>query len=626
MSQVKPQSDERHWVDPREFVRKRWRLIAAAFFGFVAVAALLSVRQPPVYRATTRILVGSGLLGSALGDRSSALEGYFFERRSFETQLEIMRSEPVAERAALALGLLDAGTPASLRQAKVASLKGAVSVERVRETRVVGLSAMGPTPERARALADAMADAYIGYARDQRAEANSQSIAWLTSETANLREQLRHSEERLVDYLSTEHIDPSAEEEEGIVAPAGDGEALRSQIAAVEVELSQLRQRYRDRHPRVVDARARRDALVRRAERDRSLRGQENRKLIQYRILKRDADLDHQMYQVLLKKLKEADLGAELGEPDIRVLEAAKLPSSPVAPRTPRNLAVAAVLGLCLALGLAYGAEMLDRSVRSGDDVLRMLGLPTLGVVHRFDAPPGQALSAESPGSPEGETFRALRTNLRYSHVDKPRRVVLVTSTGAEEGKSTVLANLAVSLAQSGRRTLVVDTDLRRPSLHRLFRLPNGRGLADVLAGDADLDVSIQRTHLTDLDVLTCGTRPPNPAELIESVRLQERLGELRGRYEYVLLDSPPAGGLIDASLLSSLADGVVFVVEGGRFDLRLLRASLRQLERAGARLYGVVLNKASRDERAALYGYYRYGDLGEPSRGETGVSAAGVG
>jgi len=267
------------------------------------------------------------------------------------------------------------------------------------------------------------------------------------------------------------------------------------------------------------------------------------------------------------------------------------------------------VLGLCAAISAAYLVDTLDRSVGSAEEVARVLGLSTLGTISRFDARPRtSSLVAEAPGGLEGEMFRALRTNLRFSHVDLQRRAVLVTSTGPEEGKSTVLGNLAVSLAQSGRRTVVIDTDLRRPTLHRMFTLAKTRGLADYLAGDSNLDEALRPTHVEGLDVLPCGTLPANPAELIESARLGELVRLLRERYEYVLLDSPPAGGLVDASLLAGLVDGVLLVVEPRRFDWRVLRSTVRQLERSGARLYGVVLNKSALDDRTSAYRYYSYG------------------
>ncbi len=627
MKPVQLALEENHLLDHVQFLRKQWLLIAAVFVGFVAVASVAAYRMPEVYEAGARLLVGDGSPNNLISERSIALDGYFLEMRSFETQLEVMRSEPVAERAATLLGWIDAATPSERREALVRSVKRAVRVDRVRDTRVVLLRAQDNDPARARDLANAMAEAYVAFTRERQVEAQRQSITWLTTETGKLREELRASEVRLVEYLTREQIDPSADVD--AIQPASNAavEALQAQITTVEIELSQLRQRYRERHPRVIDGQTRLASLRRRAGSEQELRAQEHRKLIQYRILKRDADLDHEMYEVLLKKLKEADLSSSVAEPNIRLLETAKLPRSPIAPNPLRTVGVAAVLGLCLALGLAYAVESFDRTLRSSEDVSRALGIPTLAVVHSFESGERKRLLvAEASGSLEGETFRTLRTNVRFSHVDKPKRVVLVTSTGSEEGKSTVLANLAVSLAQSGRRTLVVDTDLRRPSLHRLLGLPNARGLADLLAGDATLEESIQSSHIADLDLLASGTLPPNPAELIESVRLQEQIAELRSRYDYVLLDSPPAGGLIDASLLCSLADGVVFVVERGRFELKVLRGALGQLDRAGAKIYGVVLNKAPRDAGVGFYDYTRYRSdvTGDAAAG--GVPAAGAG
>jgi capsular exopolysaccharide synthesis family protein len=263
--------------------------------------------------------------------------------------------------------------------------------------------------------------------------------------------------------------------------------------------------------------------------------------------------------------------------------------------------------------------EYFDRSIATPEDVQRAVGLPTLGVVGTF--PRGLragALAVEGAGG-VGEMFRTLRTNLRFTHVDVPRHVVLVTSTGPEEGKSTIVANLGASLAQSGRRTLVVDTDLRRPALHRVLGAARQVGLADVLAGDAALAQVIRPTRVAGLDVLAAGTVPANPAELIESARLAALVNELRAGYEWVLLDSPPSAGLVDASLLSAVADGVLFVVEPGRFDLRVVRAALRQLDRAGARVYGVVLNKAPRDPGVELYGYY--GERHAESASATGAA-----
>ncbi len=602
-------SEERHWIDHLQVLRRRWRIALGTALAFLAVASFLTWRMPPVYRATARLVVGMGLGKGVLSDRGGALESYLLERQSFETQLEVLRSEPVAARAALQLGWIDAEADADQRAAAAALAKAAIVVDHLRETRIVLVSGHGATPEAARDVANAVAEAYIDHTREQEDAARQRSVEWLTREIDQLRERLRSSENRLLDYLASEEIEGADEgERASLAAPARD-DGLRAQIAAAEVEIAQLLRRYRERHPKVVDAQARLVSLRGRLHSEQQARAGDHRKLIQYRILKRDADLDHQVYEVLLKKLKEADLSAGATQADLRILERARTPAAPIAPRSARHLAIAAVLGLCAALALAFLLDSLDRSVANAEDVGRALGLPTLGAVTVFDGRGGSApLVAALPGSLESEAFRCLRTNVRFSDVDRPRRVLLVTSTGPEEGKSTILANLAVSLAQAGRRVLLVDTDLRRPSLHRLFALSKTAGLADVLAGDATLETALRATAVAGLDLLPCGTLPPSPAELIESARLTQLISGLRGTYDFVLMDSPPAGGLVDASLLSGLADGVLFVVEPRRFDARLMRAAVRQLDRAGARVYGVVLNKAPRDDRTGLYRYYGYG------------------
>jgi len=618
--------EETHLLEHLAFLRKRWRVVVGVFVGFVVAGAGFAYRADPIYQSSVRILVGSGSGKGVLSDHGSAIEGYLLEQRSFETQLEIMRSEPVAERAARALGRIDADTPPAAREAAIAALKGRTQVERVRDTRIVMLSVTHPSREEARNVANAMAEGFIAYADERRNAARRRSIEWLTAETGKVRESLRRSESDLADYISDEDLDLSLADASGDASADPTEQTLRERLAAAEIELAQLRRRYRDQHPKVQDVEARLEGLRRSLDAKHEDRAADHRKLIQYRILKREVELDHELYQVLLKKLKEADLDTQsgAGESNIRILEAAKLPGAPVGPHGARTLAVASVLGLCLGLGLAYGVETLDGTADSPDDVQRALGLPTLGVLRRFDDAGERPLVAETAGSLHGESFRSLRTNLRFSHVDRPRRVVLVTSTGPEEGKSTVLANLGVSLAQSGRRTLVIDTDLRRPSLHRFFRIPERRGLADLLAGDATLDDALRASHVENLDVLPSGTRPPNPAELIESQRLQELIGSLRERYDYVLLDSPPAGGLIDSSLMCGIADGVLFVLERGRFDLKIVRGALRQLERAGGRIYGVVLNKSPVDDGSMLYGYYAYGAPAEAAAG--GAAAGGAG
>jgi uncharacterized protein involved in exopolysaccharide biosynthesis len=207
MTQTQLQLEENHLADYLRVIRKRWRTVLATFVGFVAVAAIVSLRLPPVYQATARIVIGSGPAKGLLSEGVTPVEGYFLERRSFETQLEIVQSEPVARLAAEILGWADENTSDERKEQLASQIKTAISVQHLRDTRIVLLRAVAPSPVRAQEIANAVAAAYMDYARAEGDEARNRSMSWLTSEIDSLRDQLRNSEERLVDYLATEQID-----------------------------------------------------------------------------------------------------------------------------------------------------------------------------------------------------------------------------------------------------------------------------------------------------------------------------------------------------------------------------------------------------------------------------------
>jgi uncharacterized protein involved in exopolysaccharide biosynthesis len=334
MTQTQLQLEENHLADYLAVIRKRWRKVLATFLGFVAVAGIVSLRLPPVYQSTARIVVGSSFGKGLLSEGVTPVEGYFLERRSFETQLEIIQSEPVAKLAAVILGWVDEDASDARKEQVASQIKARVSVQHLRDTRIVLLRAVDSSPERAREIANAVAAAYIDFTRAEGDEVRTRSIAWLTSEIESLRGQLRNSEERLVDYLATEKIDLAGAASTTARESTASDDALRANLAAAELELSELLGRYRGRHPKVLETRARVDSLRHRLMNAQGSQAEDHRKLIQYRLLKRDADLDREMYEVLLKKLKEADVREGLSDVNIRILEHAKRPSVPIEPRT----------------------------------------------------------------------------------------------------------------------------------------------------------------------------------------------------------------------------------------------------------------------------------------------------
>lgn len=296
----------------------------------------------------------------------------------------------------------------------------------------------------------------------------------------------------------------------------------------------------------------------------------------------------------------------------VTIVESAEAPDRPVAPRRIVNGVLGGALALAVIAGLLLLIESLDDTVKHTTDVEQDTGLTALGVIEQFNrvrSPADQLQAAIFPRSLVAEEYRAVRTALANSlELGRGGRVLLVSSPGPGEGKTTTLANLAVVFGMTGRRVLAVDTDLRRPTLHRVFGLRNTVGLTNLLlTADADVSRVLQRTAYHNVSVLTAGAIPANPSELVGSGRTARVLDQLREQFDLVLLDSPPVLAVTDASVLGVLADAVVLVMRPGQTRRSALRAAMQSLAQSGHPIAGVVLNRAQRAHRG-YYSYYRYG------------------
>ena len=306
----------------------------------------------------------------------------------------------------------------------------------------------------------------------------------------------------------------------------------------------------------------------------------------------------------------------------VEVVEPATVPTTPISPRTTLNVLLAATVGLILAVGAAFLLEYLDDTIKTPDDISQALGLFTLGAVTRIE---GESIEGESiedklvtadhPRSPISEAYRVLRTNLQFSAVDKPLKTLLVTSANPIEGKSLTAANLGVVMAQAGLSVVIVDSDLRRPTLHRIFRLTKEDGLTNaLLQGNPNPDDYLQATTVENLRVLTSGPLPPNPSELLGSERMGRLIEHLRGQADILLFDSPPCLAVTDAAVLSSQVDGVLLVVDAGTCRRQLAVRAMEDLSKVGSNVLGAVLNKLS-PRGAGYYYYYYYSQEGERTK-----------
>jgi capsular exopolysaccharide synthesis family protein len=357
-----------------------------------------------------------------------------------------------------------------------------------------------------------------------------------------------------------------------------------------------------------------------------------NRKQIQFESLKREADNNQRLYDAVFKRLKDIELSGMLRTSNVRVLDAARPVLSPIRPILEKNLLIALLVGLLFGLALALMLEKLDSSVTSQLDIEERLGVPFLGVIPRIPGPAdGEVATPEflaakdlhvhsQPKSTVAEACRAVRTNLLFMSPDKPFHTMVVTSSGPQEGKSTTVISLGIAVAQSGSRVVLLDTDMRRPRLHKPFGVPNDIGVSSLVVGEGTLEDAVKTTDVPNLFVLPCGPIPPNPAELLHTQAFKALLAKLAEKFDRVILDSPPIGAVADAAVLATQVDAALVVIKAGKTQREVAKRGIRALNDVKARVCGAVLNDidSSKSRYADYYGYgysaygYYYADKKE--------------
>ena len=358
-----------------------------------------------------------------------------------------------------------------------------------------------------------------------------------------------------------------------------------------------------------------------------------NMKEIEYHRLDRTREENEKLFELLTTKMKEADLARMMRVNNIRIVDLAKDPGGPVRPRILVNVGVGMLAGLILGLGLMWARELLDNSVKTPQDVEEHLGVTFLGLLPELADDGKRSRSArrtgtgrrrlpslrpsadperqvelvvhEHPLSGVAEAARSIRTNLMFMNPDRPFRRLLVSSAAPMEGKTTVACSIAIALAQGGQRVCVVDCDLRRPRLHRIFHRAGDAGVTNVVVGDATVDEVARATVVENLWAIPAGPVPPNPADMLHSDRFRRFLDELSERFDRIVIDSPPIAAVTDSAVLSTLADGTVFVVRASKTSKQLARQGLRILHDVDAPVVGAVLNAVNLSKNE--YGYYQY-------------------
>jgi len=766
---VDPNADnEVHLLDYWRAIRKRLWLV----FGIIALVTMMAVvyvaRKPDFYEAQARVQVDLEDTGSPVNN-TRPLYGPTDDPIYFNTQLQILVSPGLMRRVVRTLDLehnpdffkgnsaqrqstwqtllrmvgvgnkqqdaapktvdqlplttsvAQATAREDLNEAKrlapyVNNILSGLKVEPVKETRgyyketrLIDIKFTHTAPEVTAKVVNAIAETYVFSNLEKRTEANSTTGDFLQKRIAELQQQIRTAEERLVNYAKNNQIislDPNqntvverlaglnrqlleaendrktaeaaynaAKAPDAANALADDGAKQTNEIETKLVDLRQKRalllvdateeapevkevdQQIGELDRQLKELRSRKSATLltnlqthyqQTLEREQSLRQafeqqraqtlSQNEAAINYRIIQQEIETNKSLLNGLLQGAKENDV-VLAGKPNnISIVDYALTPDSPVGPNRARTVIAAFFLSIGLGLGLALFFEYLDDTVHSTEEVERMLHLPALAVIPSVGSAarrrvlPGAhrttALQKHSNGngngatntellmnvdgrSPLAEAYRHLRTSVLLSTAGRAPKSVLVTSSLPGEGKTTTAVNTAISLAQTGAGVVIIDADMRRPRLQRIFDMQGQEGLSSILSSDTSEDemlAMIRNDEASGLSVLTSGPIPPNPAELLGSDQMRRLLAALQAKYAHVVIDSPPVSSFTDGVLISTMVDGVLLVVHGGKSSRHIVRRSKQLLNDVGAKILGVVLNNVSLQSHDYYYYQSYYG------------------
>ena len=704
----------------RILVKRRW-LVLGVLGTVVAIALLVTLMMPPIYRATATLQIDREAVQIMQVEGITNAEGASTPD-FLTTQYELLRSRALAERVANELQIdgrmverlnanawwtraTDALRPrtdtgggdadvetavaedapdADLGQATALVRRG-LTVEPVRNSRLVRVHFDSTLPNFSARVANAFADGFIASTIERRFGASSYASRYLEEQLALAKGRLEQSERALVAFATRENIVGSGEgslslesqnlstlnsalaaaQDQRIQAQAlwqqvsGGGSVpahalggsiigtLQQQRAQLNAQYQQQLQTFKPEYPSMRALKEQIDEVERQIRQEQAsirasiraaydaaqsrenmllsqlsqLRSQvldvDNRS-IDYNILRREVDTNRQLYDGLLQRYKEIGVAGGVGSNNISIVDRAIVPGGRFKPNLTLNLAIGLMLGLMLGVLLAFALEFLDDTIKSPEDVEQHLRLAVLGVIPHLKKQT-VANAVADPRSAFSEAYRSVRTALQFSTDRGVPRVLLVTSASPAEGKSTTALTLARNFAQLGKRVLLIEGDLRNPSLHKLLGSRAETGLSSLLAGAAVMSQAVRDTDDARLKVILAGPLPPNPAELLSGSRLLSLLTVATENYDQVIIDGPPVLGIADALLLSNVVGGTLLVVQAGGTRRKTAQAALKRLMIARARVIGALLTHY--DAKVAGYGYdyasyYAYGTTPKLTKG----------
>jgi succinoglycan biosynthesis transport protein ExoP len=581
-------------------IARRWAWLLAAGLILGALGGFLgSIFQTPIYQASTRLLV----LRASQTEKNN--DTYLTDQQLVQTYIQLLSTRPVRESASALLGY-----DVSASQ---------VSAQQIRDMQAIQLTVQDANPQRTADIANTLVQVLI--------EQNEKiQTGRYTLTEQSIQAQITQVENQIasmgteIENVSTETVQQQLKQ-------------VEDQIAVMQAEVTQLQNDIRQLKP--VDTTGKpillsQDQQILLSEKEARLNQilpvltlsqqiyadlivlgkpatsqDDTTRLSQ---LQTTMKLYQEIYINLLNNLEAVRLARLQNTPNVVSIEAAMVPAKPIRPKPVTNSGLAAVVGLMLAGGIAFLIEYLDNTIRTPEDVERILNVPIIGYIGDINIGKGEAVNVhvmKHPRSPVSEAFRSLRTNLEYTNVDRSVNKILIASAGPGEGKSTVAANLAAIIAQGGKRVLLIDADMRRPTIHSIYGISNRVGLSTLFRGNMTVrSMMCAVAGVDNIFIIPSGSLPPNPTELLASARMDQILLDAGHEVDVIVVDCPPSL-VADYQVLSTKMDGVLIVIQPGKTHANGAFAMLEQLGRVNAHTLGVVLNKIPRNSQH--YGGYHY-------------------
>lgn len=598
----------------RILYERKWLIISVTII-LCTLSLFRSSMMKPVYEAATHVLIEKEAPRIVQMEEVSPMD--LLSREYYQTQYKILKSRAIAERVEKALRGYQPWNEWTGRenkknltdQQRAEALLKRVEVRPVPNTQLVEIRVADIDPKLSSTIANTWAETYISYILDTKFDASQYASGWLQDKITEAKENLENAEIRLQEYRRANNI---VETETEIGNPEVLNELLK-QKAKLEIEISEKSEYFKARHPEIIGLKSELESVDKKIQSEKSKGLSTKDKEIRYNMLKREVETNKQMYKVLLMRISETEVMGELRTTNIRVIDKATAPLKAARPKTKLDLIIAFLISIFGGSGLAFIFESMDQSVRTPEDVKMHIKLPLLAsVAVPRDSKDKKAklefISYSRPRSTISESYRSLRTSLMFTAVEHRRKTLLFSSSGPQEGKTTSAINLAIVMAQNGEKTLLVDADLRQPRIEKAFDIEIQNGLTEVLAGSISIEDTIHKTEIDNLDVIACGSIPPNPSELLGSMRMDEFLATAGQKYDRIIIDTPPILAVTDAVILSGKVDGTILVVKAGDTNRNAAVKTKEIVDTVQtAKIVGVVLNMVDVAKSGGYYYYHRY-------------------